>query len=169
MVKRMNWTGVNLSFVPVNPVTDVNIVTRVKYNTPGAGDEYISSWYDGPALVEVLQQQRRESRLNIDGPARFIIHKVVGVNHLIGEIKSGILKSTDLIGYGDGKQLQIVSMSKNYHNLTRAMPGSTDIELKFANGMTRLIWMKNIKNLALLGPGLKYVKSVRRIQFVSTL
>ena len=79
VLKRLGYKLPDVTFVPISGLTGENLTKR-------ASDEKLTSWYDGPSLVELLDKLRPPKR-TFRKPIRLSItnYKMMQTGPLIGD------------------------------------------------------------------------------------
>jgi len=108
----------DIIFVPISGFKGINIINRIPPE--------ICSWYNGPSLLEALDELDPIKR-NEKGPLRVTVldrYREQGNIYLLGKIESGILKQGDSYLLMPSKQqLEVTKISVGKKNLLIAKPG----------------------------------------------
>ncbi|MEM3832969.1 MAG: translation elongation factor EF-1 subunit alpha [Thermoprotei archaeon] len=117
MLKMLGYKTDTIRFIPTSAWYGDNLLERSK-NT---------SWYDGPTLIEALDEFSQPPRL-IDKPLRLPVEAVYSISGVglvpVGRVETGIMKPGDMVVFMPaGKKAEIKSIEMHHKRLDQAVPG----------------------------------------------
>ncbi len=117
LLKRIGFDASKIPFIPVSGWYGDNLLEKSK-NMP---------WYDGPTLLEALDQFEEPPK-PIDKPLRLPIQAVYSIRGVgtvpVGRVETGVLKPGDqIIIMPSGVKAEVKSIEMHHQPLEQAVPG----------------------------------------------
>lgn len=117
MLKMLGYKTETMRFVPISAWYGDNLLERSK-NMP---------WYDGPTLVEALDEFVQPPR-PIDKPLRLPVEAVYSISGVglvpVGRVETGVMKPGDIVVFMPvGKKAEVKSIEMHHKRLEQAIPG----------------------------------------------
>ncbi|MGC8949088.1 MAG: elongation factor 1-alpha, partial [Thermoprotei archaeon] len=117
MLKMLGYKTDTMRFVPISAWYGDNLLERSK-NMP---------WYDGPTLIEALDEFSPPPRL-IDKPLRLPVEAVYSISGVglvpVGRVETGVMKPGDMVVFMPaGKKAEVKSIEMHHKRLDQAIPG----------------------------------------------
>ena len=123
-LKRVGYDPEAVKWVPISGLGGHNLLTPL--------EEGVCPWYDGPCLVDLLDQAKPPPRDRTKPMRLPIINKFseMGGLFVVGKLESGtIVRGTKLCLAPSEKVIEVVQVYMNDHRIAKAVPGD-NVQLK---------------------------------------